>query len=62
MRNEMKNLDRASISHDEVMARELRDDPELAAEYLQAAMDDTAEPAVLLLALRHVAAAHGMPE
>ncbi|MEO5354669.1 MAG: hypothetical protein H7835_15820 [Magnetococcus sp. XQGC-1] len=58
----MKNLDRVSISHDKVMVRELRNDPELAAEYLQAAMEDTAEPTVLSLALRHVAEARGMPE
>ncbi|MBF0108987.1 MAG: putative addiction module antidote protein [Magnetococcales bacterium] len=57
----MKHLDRASVSHDESLVRELRDDPELAKEYLQAAMEDEEEPAVLLLALRHVAEAYGMP-
>lgn len=57
----MKNLDRASVSHDDAMMRELRDDPELAAEYLQAAMEDEEEPLVLLMALRHVADAYGMP-
>ena len=48
----MKNLDRASVSHDEALVRELRADPAYAAEYLQAAMEDTGEPAVLLIALR----------
>ncbi|MBF0153356.1 MAG: putative addiction module antidote protein [Magnetococcales bacterium] len=57
----MKNLDRTSVPHDDAMVRELRNDPELAAEYLQAAMEDEEEPAVLLLALRHVADAYGMP-
>ena len=57
----MNNWDKASVSHDESMVRELRDDPALAVEYLQAAMEDEEEPAVLLLALRHVAEAYGMP-
>ena len=57
----MRNLDKASVSHDETLVRELRDDPELAAAYIQAAMEDEEEPAVLLLALRHVADAYGMP-
>ena len=56
----MKNLDKASISHDEALVREVRDDPEFAAEYLKAAMADEEEPAVLLIALRHVAEAYGM--
>ncbi|MBF0419988.1 MAG: putative addiction module antidote protein [Magnetococcales bacterium] len=58
----MKNLEKTSASHDESLVRELRDDPELAMEYLQAAMEDEEEPAVLLLALRHVAEAYGMPK
>ena len=36
-------------------------DPEEAAEFLKAAMED-GDPAVMLLALRHVARAHGMAE
>lgn len=48
-----------SISHDEAMIRELRDDPEFAAEYLRAALEDDDEPGVLLLALRHIAEARG---
>jgi probable addiction module antidote protein len=50
---------KASISHDEAMSRELRDDPEFAAEYLRAALEEDDEPAVLLLALRHIAEARG---
>lgn len=49
---------RASISHDEAIVKELRADPEFAAEYLKAALDDD-EPRVLLIALRHVAEARG---
>jgi hypothetical protein len=48
---------RPSISHDETLVRELREDPEFAAEYLKAAMADDEESAVLLIALRHVAEA-----
>ena len=58
----MRNLDRASVSHDEALVRELRADPVYAAEYLQAAMEDTEEPAVLLIALRHVSEAYGMAD
>jgi probable addiction module antidote protein len=50
---------KASISHDEAIIRELRDDPEFAAEYLRAALEEDDEPAVLLLALRHIAEARG---
>jgi probable addiction module antidote protein len=57
----MKHEDKASVSHMDALVQELRDDPELAKEYLQAAMEDEEEPAVLLLALRHVAEAYGMP-
>lgn len=58
----MKNIDHASVSHDEALVRELREDPVFAAKYLQAAMEDTEEPAVLLIALRHVSEAYGMTE
>ena len=44
----MRNIDQASVSHDDTLVRELRADPAFAAEYLQAAMEDTEEPAVLL--------------
>ncbi|MBF0097270.1 MAG: putative addiction module antidote protein [Magnetococcales bacterium] len=57
----MKHEDKASVSHMDALVQELRDDPELAKEYLQAAMEDEEEPAVLL-ALRHVAEAYGMPK
>src|SRR5271170_866416 len=53
----MKN--HASISHDEVMKRKLKDDPEFAAEYLKAALEDNNEPKVLLLALRRITEARG---
>lgn len=52
--------DRVSISHDEAMSRDLREDPDFAAEYLKAAMEDEAEPRVLLVALRRIAEARGI--
>jgi DNA-binding phage protein len=48
---------KASRSHDETIVRRLRRDPEFAAEYLRAALEDTGEPRVLLLTLRHLAQA-----
>jgi len=48
---------KASISHDEVTVRELRDNPDFAAEYLKAALEDADEPNVLLIALRRIAEA-----
>jgi DNA-binding phage protein len=51
-----------STSHDDAVAQELRKDPVLAADYLKAAIAQNDEPRVLLVALRHLAAAHGMPE
>ena len=50
---------KASISHDEAMVRELRDNPDFAAEYLRAALQDDDEPRVLLLALRRIAESQG---
>lgn len=50
---------KASISHDEAIVRELRDNPEFAAEYLNAALEDANEPHVLLVALRRIAEARG---
>ena len=50
---------KTSISHDEAMVRGLRKDPEFAAEYLRAALEDEDEPRVLLVALRRVAEARG---
>jgi len=51
--------DKASVSHDEAMVKRLRKSRAFAAEYLKAAMEDTDEPAVLLVALRQVAEARG---
>jgi probable addiction module antidote protein len=51
--------DRTSVSHDEVMVKKLRRNPQFAAEYLKAAMKDTEELRALLVALRHVAEARG---
>jgi probable addiction module antidote protein len=49
----------ASVSHDEAMVKELRSNPEFAAEYLKAALEDADDPGVLLIALRRVAEAKG---
>ena len=51
---------RTRISHDDAMVRRLRKDPEFAAEYLRAALEDADEPRVLLIALRHLAQAQGI--
>ena len=51
---------KASISHDETIIRRLRKDPDFAAEYLKAALEDEDEPRVLLIALRHLAQAQGI--
>ncbi len=50
---------KTSVSHDEATVRELRESPEFAAEYLRAALEDDAEPKVLLIALRRIAEARG---
>lgn len=50
---------KASISHDKALLRELRDNSAFAAKYLRAALEDTDEPRVLLIALRRVAEARG---
>jgi probable addiction module antidote protein len=50
---------KASISHDEAIVRELKENPDFAEEYLKAALEDADEPKVLLLALRHLAEAKG---
>ena len=51
---------KAGVSHDEGMVRRLRKDPESAAEYLKAALEDEDEPRVLLIALRHLAQVQGV--
>ena len=48
-----------SISHDRAIVEELQKDPDFAAEYLKAALDESDEPRVLLIALRHIAEARG---
>lgn len=50
---------KTSISHDEALVRELRQNPQFAAEYLNAALEEADEPHVLLLALRRIAEARG---
>jgi probable addiction module antidote protein len=49
-----------SISHDEAMIRELRENPRFAVEYLRAALEEDSEPRVLLIALRRVVQARGI--
>ncbi len=51
---------KTSISHDEAVIRELRDNPRFAVEYLRAALEDESEPCVLLIALRRVVQARGI--
>lgn len=51
--------DKTSVSHNEVMMRKLRKNPAFAAEYLKAAIEDSEEPKVLLVALRQIAEAQG---
>jgi probable addiction module antidote protein len=51
---------KASVAHDEAIVQRLRKDPEFAAEYLKAALEDDDEPRVLLIALRHLAQARGV--
>jgi probable addiction module antidote protein len=50
----------ARVSHDDAVARELRDDPALATAYLKAALAESGEPKVLLIALRQLVKAHGI--
>jgi probable addiction module antidote protein len=50
---------KAAVSNDEAVIEELRDNPEFAAEYLKAALEQSDEPRVLLLALRQIAQAKG---
>lgn len=48
-----------SISHDEAVVRQLKEDPEFASEYLKAALEDSSDPKVLLIALRRITEARG---
>ena len=50
---------KAKIAHDQVMVKKLRSNPAFVAAYLQAALEDTDDPKVWLVALRHLAAAKG---
>jgi probable addiction module antidote protein len=50
---------KASISHDEAMLEELRKNPDFAAEYLRAALEDSDDPQILLIALRRIAESRG---
>jgi len=52
---------KTSISHDEAIVRRLRKDPDFAAEYLKAALEDEDEPRVLLIAFRTVSPARRAP-
>ena len=52
--------DKTSVSHNDFMVRELRRDPEFAAGYLKAALEDDDDPRVLLIPLRRLAQARGV--
>lgn len=52
---------KTSISHDKAVVQSLRDNPDLAVEYIRAAIEENSdEPAALMVAMRHVAQAYGM--
>src|SRR5436189_5987717 len=51
---------KTSVSQDQTIVRRLRKDPEFAAQYLKAALEDEDEPRVLLIPLRHLAQARGI--
>jgi probable addiction module antidote protein len=51
---------KTSVAHDETVIRRLRKDPNFAAAYLKAALEDEDDPRVLLIALRHLAQARGI--
>lgn len=50
---------KTSISHDKAVVRRLRENPNFAVEYLKAALEESEEPRVLLVALRRIAEARG---
>ena len=50
---------KTSISHDEATIRELQKSPRFAAEYLRAALEESDDPKVLLIALRRIAESRG---
>jgi probable addiction module antidote protein len=58
-KNEGEMKRKASISHDEDMAKELRENPEFAAQYLRTALEEGDDPQILLIALRRIAESRG---
>src|SRR5260370_30297418 len=54
-----KAKDITSVPHEECIIRKLRERPTFAVEYLKAALEDTEEPAVFLIALRRIVEARG---
>ncbi|HSZ56067.1 MAG TPA: addiction module antidote protein [Tepidisphaeraceae bacterium] len=50
---------KTNVSYDEMINRKLREDRKFATEYLKAALEDTDEPKVLLIALRRITEARG---
>lgn len=60
MKSKSAKKHKLTTSHDEFIIRHLREDPEFAAGYLKAAIEDDDEPRVLLIALRHLAQARGV--
>ena len=60
MKRRRQTREQTSVARDEAMIRRLRRQPDFAAAYLKAALEETGEPRVLLIALRHVAQARGI--
>lgn len=54
-------MNKSYISHEEATIKSLREDPEYAAEYLNAVLEDGSQEE-LMLALRRLASAFGMKE
>ena len=50
---------KTNVSYDEMINRKLSEDRKFATEYLKAALEDTDEPKVLLIALRRITEARG---
>ena len=48
-----------SVSHDDIMKKKLETNSRFAAEYMRAALEDTDDPKVLLIALRRITEARG---
>ncbi|WP_027190843.1 addiction module antidote protein [Fundidesulfovibrio putealis] len=57
----MNSATKASVSHHDAVVAELRDDPELAVEYLKATLEEDDEVA-LRIGLRRLAQAYGVQE